>query len=155
MTLGEPWNRWERRPAFTTKHGAQVHPLYTLGANGDRYNGGTIYVYDAEVALEDADYPPGLKHRVGWMTWNADVIVYVEVAEPWKRQGIATEIFRLAQEVAPNLRHAEQRTPEAEKWIATVSPGEAAPTEPEAPAPTEPRSPSWLSRLVGLFSRSR
>lgn len=60
---------------------------------------------------------------------------------------------RLAQEIAPNLRHTEQRTPEAEKWIAAVSPGEAAMATVEAEVAPRPRP--WPSRLLSLFSPSR
>ncbi len=113
------WQNWESRPAFTTTSGRRVYPAYALGANGQRYEGGTIHVHDAEVCAEDIEFPAGLQHRIGFLTWNRNVIQYVEVNTDWRKQGIGREMLRLAREIAPTLLHApcHQRSEDGEKFV--------------------------------------
>lgn len=130
--VDRPWQDWEARPAFKTKdESRRVHPFYALGANGERYEGGTIHVHDVEVALEDIGHPPGMRHRIGYLTWNRRTIQYVEVDEAWQRQGIATELLRLAREVEPHLRHAPcaNRSESGEAFVRATDPDEACPDD--------------------------
>lgn len=113
------WQNWESRPTFTTTSGRRVYPAYALGATGERYEGGTIHVHDAEVCAEVIEFPEGWQHCIGSLTWNRNVIQSVQVNTDWQKQGIGREMLRLAREIAPTLLHApcDQRSEDGEQFV--------------------------------------
>lgn len=117
-----PYRNWERRPSWWSKRGEQVFPLYSQGAPANRpfdsNPGGVIYVFDADVDPEDCEYPPGLKHHIGRLTWVGNVVEWIEVNEGRQREAIATDMFELAQQINPRLHHSEGRlSDKARAWI--------------------------------------
>lgn len=131
-TPTDAWQNWEARPVFRTKDDTRwVYPFYALGAYGDRFEGGTIYVHDVEVALEDIEHRPGARNRIGQLTCSRKTIQYVGVEEKWQDQGIAAEMLRLAREVEPSLRHAPcaHRNEHGEGFVRAMDPDEACPDE--------------------------
>ena len=144
------WQDWKPRPAFTTKSRGCVYPMYALGADGERYEGGTIYVHDTEVRPEDVEIPAGAQHRIGFLTWNRNAIQYVEVNSDWQRQGVGREMLRLARVAAPSLRHAPcgLRNEVGEAFVRATDPDEACPNRVE-----EVSRPA--ARPSGLWHRFR
>lgn len=115
-----PYRDWEPLPSWESRTGKCVYPLYSWGAPADKNRlGGAIYVFDADVDPEDSEYPQGLKHHIGRITWVGNVIEWIEVNESRQREGIATEMFNLARNCAPDLRHADDAylSDKARAWI--------------------------------------
>lgn len=148
------WRDWERCEPFRIKNHALVYPLYSWGAPSDKSTpGGKIEVYDIDVAPENCEERDALRHRIGFLSWHRDEIEYVTVDEEWQRQGVATEMLRVARIHTPTLRHGNRRTRHAHAWISTVDPTEARPQDddpPERQQLVESR-PSWLSRLSAVI----
>lgn len=151
---------WEKKPSFCAKNGREVWPVYAPGVNGTKNlgSGGTIYVHDEDVELEDIEYPPGWRHRVGSLSWYGPpencAIENVEVKDHWQRQGVATQMLRLAREIAPGLKHSPtHRSAAGEAFVRATDPQEALPC-PEleglpAEVPAEvPAENDWWTRLV-------
>lgn len=126
------WTGWQSKPPFNAQDGRVVYPMYTRGANGEQFEGGTIYVFDAVIEPDDIDYGTArARHEVAQFTWNRSVIQYVGVNEQWLRQGIATKLLQLARTMEPQLRHNDrQLTDDARRWIAAVDPDYPLPPPP-------------------------
>lgn len=145
---------WEPRPPFTTSAGLTVWPFFAPGAHGDRCGGGTVRVFDHDIALDDLD---DAKH-LGLLTWtHLKTVEYVGIDEPWQRQGIATMMWKLAREVEPELHHSTtHRSAQGEAWIRSVSPEEALPhgawDKPEQPVP-QPRAVRLGDRVRRFLRR--
>lgn len=99
---------WERRPAYVTPDGRTVHFLYTLGATGERFEGGQIWAFESEVSPVDAESSSAAAKRIGQLSWNRKTVQYIEVNEEWGRQNIATEMWRLARVEEPGLSLGSQ-----------------------------------------------
>ncbi len=57
-------------------------------------------------------------HFLGFLSWHGDgTVAMVSVAEPFRRRGVATELFRLALEKNPGLTHSGRLTEEGRFWI--------------------------------------
>lgn len=155
----KPYWDWEHLLTFTTKDGRRVHLLYSPGYAGDKSGpAGKVWAYDVEVDPEDPAVEHALRrdHRVAHLGWDHTEVAYIETDEGWQRQGLATEMFRIARVFHPDLRHSSsQRTDDAKAWIAAVDPEESW-AEVAAPGSEAPRadSRSWLGRLLAVFSRS-
>lgn len=165
--VDEPHWVWEKRPAFDTKDGRRVYPIHT-GTDGSL---GQVWVYDTDVDPRnpDLDYSVTKDHRVALLTYSRGRVVYVgtgrnslRVGEaPWEGQGIASEMFRLAQEESPGLRHAHCRdrvTQAGEDFVRRTSPEEACRNKcgegckQRGPKPSV-RPPSVRERIGRLFRR--
>lgn len=60
---------------------------------------------------------------VGWLVWNkaSGTIDHVEVLEQFRRQGIATSLYKSAQAHCPHLRHdGEEITADGLAWAESV-----------------------------------
>lgn len=115
-----PYRDWERLPSWGNSPRKCMYPLYSWGAPSDKNSpGGVIYVFDADVDPEDSEHPQGLKHHIGQITWVGNVVEWIEVKESRQREGIATEMFKLARSCAPDLRHADDTylSDKARAWI--------------------------------------
>lgn len=134
----KPYQDWEKRPSFETKDGRRVYPLYAPAYQNQPNH---AWAFDTEVDPLDPDleYSLTARHRVGLLDWDRDRVIYVEtgrtrpkMGEPsWERQGIATELLRLAREMHPDLLHAHcrNRVSEAgEAFVRATSPDEHART---------------------------
>lgn len=144
---GQSWQQWSRCPSFEAKNGRRVYFVYALGANGERAEGGVIYAHNAEVSLDDVEYPPERRHRIGSFTWNYGVIQYVGVGKDhgdgWIRQGIGREMLRLAREIQPGLRHAPctERSEDGERFVRGTDSDKA------CRGNCEPDCRDWSSRI--------
>lgn len=117
------YREWARCPSWETSNGKRVYPLYSWGAPTDKARpGGKIVAFAADVDPDDSEYPEGLRHRVGEITWFGIVIEWVEVNESRQCEGIATEMFHLARKFTPALRHADtgHLSEDARAWIAAM-----------------------------------
>lgn len=163
---------WSRLPSFIASNGKRVHFVHAPVAYGPE--GGTIYAQDAEVSLNDVDYPPELRHRIGSLTWNRRAIQYMgvgrDLGDGWLRQGVGREMLRLAREIEPDLRHAPctERSEQGERFVRGTDPDKACrghcepdcrdwasqigmPGEEDAPASVRP--PSMWEKITGFFRR--
>lgn len=120
-------------PAFEAKNGTPLYPVHIEGAYGSP-DGGTIYVYDGPPPTDPARM--GLRYGdslpIASLTWNRKTIQFVQVANepaaPWQQQGVATNMWRLAREIEPELRHApchERSSDEGEAFVRATSPEQA------------------------------
>lgn len=58
---------------------------------------------------------------VGFLSWHGDgTVAIVSVAEPFRRRGVATELFRLALEENPGLTHSGKLTEDGRLWIGSL-----------------------------------
>lgn len=104
--VDEPYQEWEQRRPFTTQDGRWVYPLYApaYGSTPNR-----IWVFDREVDVSDPDLEYGLagKHRIAFLDWVGRVVSYTMTNSAWEGQGIATQMFWLADaETEGDLHHA-------------------------------------------------
>jgi len=74
------------------------------------HNATSIWAFDAE------------RNEIGSITWFDDdgEIGGVDVREPYRRRGLATELLRRAREINPSVRHSEMRTHDGDAWVAAV-----------------------------------
>lgn len=139
---------WERRPSFEIKDGRRVYPVYAVGANGDRYNGGTIYVHDIEVAPDEVETNSARRRVLGTLTWVSVRGLVVEVLDTdveWRLMGVARGMWDLArsEDIAPSLRHAPctSRTEDGERFVRATDPEQA------CRGNCEPDCRGWASQI--------
>lgn len=117
---------WERCPGWETRKGQRVYPLYSWGAPSDKARpGGKITAFAADVEPEDSEFPEGMTHWIGEISWVGNVVEWVQVNESRQGEGIATEMFHLARTFTPALRHADlgHLSEDARGWIAAIESG--------------------------------
>jgi len=62
------------------------------------------------------------KKFVGFLSWHSDgTIAMVSVSEAFQRQGVASEMFRLAKEINPDLHHSKRLTTQGSSWSVTLT----------------------------------
>lgn len=132
--------RWELCSSRRLMSGRTVHFARTLGR--DSYSP-CVVALAAEVDPRDIgviESAPWLyRNAVGDLQWHRDleVIQWVGVVDGddpqrpwmlnWGRQGVATEMLRLAREITPRLRHAPcwQRSHDGEAFVRATDPAQA------------------------------
>ena len=107
--------------------------------------------------IGDIENPDGRRHQIGSLTWNQNVIQYVEVNRGWRRQGIGREMLRLAREIAPTLRHAPcgSRRDDGEAFVRATDPDQACPDDIDVvPRPISGSSGPWRRLMHRIMGRS-
>ena len=147
---------WQRLPKFETNDGRTLYPFYADGVYGTQSGAGlgqiSAYSQDTDLATGDIEHSLG-RHQVGFIHWVDRVVQMVSVEKPgWERQGIATELWRLARELEPELQHSDTHISAAgAAWIASLSdctdPQERV-SEQESMLATQAAQRSWWRRLL-------
>jgi len=69
--------------------------------------------------------------EVGHLSWanekgsrtfdlNPHEVYNVQVQKPYRRQGVATNMWHMAQEIDPEVAHSPERSPAGNKWARSV-----------------------------------
>lgn len=128
--IATPSRGWDRDAAVRIGEGRGRH--VTAGRNGDlpedlyyehrtnRHTGDHVLIAHHPDAQDEDAY----NKYVGHISWFGDdgEIAGVSVHDDWQRRGVATELFRRAREIQPEVHHAppEMRTPHGERWIRSL-----------------------------------
>lgn len=108
--------KWQRLPSWEA-HGECMYPIMSKGSRVNQASpGGVINVFFVEPDVDD--WSRNLDERCGFITWHGAEVEHVQVEKSYRRRGIATELFRLAQTTCPGLRHSSDLNNDAQKWIA-------------------------------------
>ncbi|AON96848.1 hypothetical protein BI081_gp097 [Mycobacterium phage Tonenili] len=107
-------------PAFKQWLDANMGTLRTAGANGDL----------PELRYEYSMGPKTKRHRlmayddtlrVGWLDWTpGGEVENIEIHPDYQRRGIASEMWRRAQDIDPYISHSRAQTSEGKAWAAAV-----------------------------------
>jgi ribosomal protein S18 acetylase RimI-like enzyme/2'-5' RNA ligase len=124
---GQPAPRrrhWRQRSAVAGKNGPLPDDIDFTYTPGDRFTAHSIVAHPR-------GEEPTRANRVGRLSWidgpNGDGhIINLGVDPDHQRRGIATEMFRRAQEVSPVLHHSSSPSPDAQAWIAGMEKKSAA-----------------------------
>jgi hypothetical protein len=58
--------------------------------------------------------------KLGSLSWNKGVVSNVNVNEGWQHRGMATQMWKKANEITPGLSHSGNRTDAGEGWASKV-----------------------------------
>ena len=123
--VDEPYQRWQKRPSFTTRGGKRLYPLYAPAYAGQANH---VRVFDRDVDPTDTAVEYALlKHRVAFLDWLGVTISVVDTHPDWQEQGIGRRMLGLAKKEEPRLRHAPcaQRSEKGELFVRGTDPDEA------------------------------
>ncbi|WP_440312784.1 hypothetical protein [Leucobacter chromiireducens] len=80
-----------------------------------------VFSRDTDLTTSDIEYSHR-QYQVGYIHWSGYVIQMVAVEAPgWGRQGIATELWRLASGLEPELQHSRTHvSAQGAAWIRSL-----------------------------------
>lgn len=98
-----------------------------------------------------------MRHRIGSLTWNRNVIQYIEVDPEWRKKGVGREMLCLAREITPALRHSPcgSRSDDGEAFVRAADPDQACPERIEELPPPIIRTRGPWRRLMRRFLGKR